>query len=223
VADPLDHAGRRQAMVRQHLAGRDIVNPAVLSAMAEVPREVFVPSNPAAAYEDRALPIGSGQTISQPYVVALMIQLIEPTPTDRVLEIGTGSGYGAAVLSRVVAEVDTVERHAHLAEEAARRIADLSYSNVRVHVGDGSRGWPPGAPYDAVIVTAAGPRIPEPLVDQLVEGGRLVMPIGGEFGSQTLMFGRRHGDELSTQDLGPVAFVPLVGAEGWRRQYRPLR
>jgi protein-L-isoaspartate(D-aspartate) O-methyltransferase len=224
MADAPDFADRRRAMVQHQLAGRDIVDPVVLAAMGTVPREEFVPSSARrGAYDDQPLSIGEGQTISQPYVVALMIQLAEPHADDHVLEIGTGSGYAAAVLSRAVAEVDTVERHPQLAADASDRLAALGYGNVRVHVADGSLGWAPSAPYDAIIVTAAGPQVPRSLVEQLTEGGRLVMPVGEVFGIQHLMLGRRRGGELHTEDLGPVAFVPLIGAEGWRRDYRTRR
>jgi protein-L-isoaspartate(D-aspartate) O-methyltransferase len=205
-------------MVRRHLAGRDITDPEVLRAMGTVPRERFVPPSARAhAYDDRALPIDAGQTISQPYIVALMSQALELDASSRVLEIGTGSGYAAAVLGEIAAHVDTVERHRELVAGATAALADLGYTNVAVHEGDGSLGWPEGAPYDAVVVTASGPSVPEALVEQLADGGRLVLPVGGRAGDQRLVRVRRHGLTVTEEDLGGVAFVPLIGDQGWRR------
>jgi protein-L-isoaspartate(D-aspartate) O-methyltransferase len=205
-------------MVRRHLAGRDISDPEVLRAMGTVPRERFVPRSVRAhAYEDRALPIDAGQTISQPYIVALMTQALELDPSSRVLEIGTGSGYAAAVLGEIVTHVDTVERHPELVAEATEVLAELGYANVAVHEGDGSLGWPPGAPYDAVVVTASGPSVPQALADQLADGGRMVLPVGGRAGDQRLVRVRRRGPTITEEDLGGVAFVPLIGDQGWRR------
>lgn len=184
--------------------------------MAEVPRERFVPDHLVdMAHEDRALPIGSGQTISQPYIVALTAEALALAPTDRVLEIGTGSGYAAAVLSRLAGSVVTVERLPELAAAAARRLAALGYDNVEVVCADGTRGWEPGAPYDAVAVAAAGPRVPRALLDQLADGGRLVMPLEERFGQQLVRLVRR-GGSIEREDLGPVRFVPLVGEDGHR-------
>lgn len=213
----VDFARRRQHMVERHLAGRDITDPAVLAAMGQVPREEFLPPEAArSAYDDRPLPIGQGQTISQPYVVALMIQAVEPRPSDRVLEIGTGSGYAAAVLSRVVARVYTIERHPELASQASGRWAALGLDNIEVRVGDGSLGWPEQQPFDGIIVTAAAPKAPPSLVGQLAVGGRMVVPVGPSSWAQRLIqFHRRADASLEESDLGGVAFVPLVGAEGW--------
>jgi protein-L-isoaspartate(D-aspartate) O-methyltransferase len=222
----IDQARQRQRMVERHLAARDIDDPRVLSAMGEVPRERFLPpAQSAVAYADRPLPIGKGQTISQPYIVAYMIQAVRPRPMDRALEIGTGSGYAAAVLSRIVTEVYTVELHPELARRATQRLAELGYDNVHVRVGDGSLGWPEHAPYDAILVTAAGPRVPDALTDQLGPDGRLVMPVGRDGWTQRLLRvqrarpdaeeeARRRG-AFVTEDLGGVAFVPLIGHEGW--------
>ncbi len=203
-------------MVERDLRARGIDDERVLAAMAEVPRERFVPVDLVEhAHDDRALPIGGGQTISQPYIVALTVEALELGPGDRVLEIGTGSGYAAAVLSRVANRVWTVERLPELAREAARRLAELGYDNVEVVCADGTLGWPPAAPYDAIAVAAAGPRVPTALVEQLAEGGRLVMPLEDGFGQELVRLTRR-GDGLEREDLGPVRFVPLVGVDGHR-------
>jgi protein-L-isoaspartate(D-aspartate) O-methyltransferase len=204
-------------MVDTQLAARGVRDRAVLDAMGAVPREAFVPAGlEGEAYGDGPLPIGENQTISQPYVVALMAEAVSPTPADRALEIGTGSGYAAAVLASIVAEVYSVERLAALAESAARRLADLGYANVHVRCGDGTLGWPEHAPYQVIVVTAGGPAIPPALRDQLAPGGRLVMPVGGEPRFQRLVLLRRDGaGGLTEEDLGPVAFVPLIGEQGW--------
>jgi protein-L-isoaspartate(D-aspartate) O-methyltransferase len=202
-------------MVEMQLIPRGIVDPRVLEAMRTTPRHLFVPmlSRPH-AYEDRPLEIGSGQTISQPFMVAAMTQLLKLGPEDRVLEVGTGSGYQAAVLSKLAARVVTVERIPELAERAARTLASLGIKNVESKIGDGTLGWPELAPYDAIIVTAAGPAVPVPLKEQLAEGGRLVCPVGGR-DSQRLVLVTRHGGEfVETEGIGCV-FVPLIGAEGW--------
>lgn len=205
-------------MVERHLAGRGIADPTVLAAMAEVPREAFVPTlERAVAYADRALPIGAGQTISQPYIVALMTEALELGPEDRVLEVGTGSGYAAAVLARCCGHVVTVERIASLAASAAEVLARLGFDAVEVHVADGTLGWPESGPYDGIVVTAGGPEVPPSLLAQLAPGGRLVMPVGPE-GAQRLVRVRRTaaGEVLPAEDLGGVAFVPLIGEEGWQ-------
>jgi protein-L-isoaspartate(D-aspartate) O-methyltransferase len=213
----LDLVAARHEMVDTQLAARGIRDPVVLDAMRTVPREAFLPDTLAEyAYDDGPLPIGEGQTISQPYVVAFMTEAVSPRPGDRALEIGTGSGYSAAVLASVVAEVYTVERISTLADAAARRLTDLGYRNVHVRCGDGSLGWPEHAPYDVIIVTAGGPRIPSALLEQLAAGGRLVMPVGGDPCFQWLVRVRRQADSTVLEErLEPVAFVPLVGAQGW--------
>ncbi|MBC7158627.1 MAG: protein-L-isoaspartate(D-aspartate) O-methyltransferase [Porphyrobacter sp.] len=215
MTTPEEYRRRRQAMVRRQIAARGIGDPAVLAAMGEVPRERFVPESLAEfAYEDGPLPIAQGQTISQPYIVALMVEAAGVKPGDRVLEVGAGSGYAAAILSRIAGQVFAIERHEALAAEAAERLAALGYDNVRVIAGDGSGGLPAEAPFDAILVAAGGDRVPEPLKRQLAIGGRLVVPVGGE-DAQTLRCITREGEEeWNEQSLGGVRFVPLVGAYG---------
>jgi protein-L-isoaspartate(D-aspartate) O-methyltransferase len=204
-------ARARQQMVERQLRGRDIRDPAVLRAMGSVPRHRFVPPELVGeAYGDYPLPIGEGQTISQPYIVALMTQLLTLAGTERVLEVGTGSGYQAAVLAAIVPRVFSVEILPGLADSAARRLDRLGVRNVRVRCGDGYQGWPEEAPFDAVIVTAGASHIPQPLVDQLRESGRLVIPVGARAGSQELLVGRKTGGKLVTRSVVPVRFVPLV-------------
>lgn len=203
-------------MVLRDLVGRDIADANVLEAMRTVAREAFVPSSRRRdAYDDRPLPIGSDQTISQPYIVALMAQALEPTPDDRVLDIGTGSGYAAAVLSRCVREVVTVERLPELATSAETACRSLGYDNIAFCVGDGTLGWESLAPYDGIVVAAAGPDVPQPLLDQLKVGGRLVMPTGGRSEQRLIRVRRSARDRFVREDLGGVAFVPLIGAQGW--------
>ena len=207
----------RDRMVAGQIAARGVEDPLVLDAMRAVPREDFVPADLAEyAYEDGPLSIGHGQTISQPYIVAVMIAAARVRRGDRVLEIGTGSGYGAAVLSKIAGEVYTVERIESLADSARDRLAALGYDNVHVRCGDGTLGWPEHAPYDAIIVTAGGPTVPRALLDQLKPGGRLVMPLGSEPRAQRLIRRTRTGPETYTQDdLEWVVFVPLIGEQGW--------
>jgi protein-L-isoaspartate(D-aspartate) O-methyltransferase len=207
----------RLTMVETQLVARGIEHAGVLEAMRTVPREAFVdPDQAPDAYDDRPLPIGQAQTISQPYVVARMIEMVAPRAQDRALEIGTGSGYSAAVLACVVAEVYTIERLDALAEVAARRLAELGYGNVRVRCGDGTVGWPEEAPFDVIIVTAGGPSVPASLRAQLAVGGRLVMPVGTDpHGQQLVRLLRQADGTIIEERLDPVAFVPLIGAEGW--------
>jgi protein-L-isoaspartate(D-aspartate) O-methyltransferase len=211
---------RRDVMINDHLLSRDIHDPAVIEAMREVLREEFVPEKLVDfAYEDNPLPIEEGQTISQPYMVALMAQSLELSAADRVLEIGTGSGYSAAVLSRIAARVYTVERFESLAQSAAERLERLGFTNIRVLVGDGSLGWREFAPYDAIVVTAGAPDVPRPLMEQLAVGGRLVIPVGPHLHSQTLVRVRRvTADEYRSEELCAVQFVPLIGAAGWHQR-----
>lgn len=212
----LDPAALRRRMVERQIAARGVDDPRLLEALRTIPREAFVPpERQDEAYADCALPIEAGQTISQPYTVAFMIDALRLTGVERVLEIGAGSGYGAAVLGALAAEVHTVERLERLAESARRRLAALGCRNVRVHHGDGSLGLPELAPFDAICVTAAAPALPPALVAQLADGGRLVAPIG-DLGGQRLLRVVRHGAELRTDDLGGFAFVPLIGRQGWR-------
>jgi protein-L-isoaspartate(D-aspartate) O-methyltransferase len=208
-------AARREAMVRSQIERRGVSDARVVAAMRAIPREVFVPAHLAeSAYDDRALPIGSEQTISQPYMVAVMTQALRLTPESRVLEVGTGSGYQAAVLSQLAREVTTMERRPELAEQARERLADLGCTNVRVVVGDGSAGHAERAPYDAILVTAGAPRVPAPLTAQLADGGRLVIPVGTAR-EQDLVTIERHADELTQTSGEPCVFVPLVGRFGW--------
>jgi protein-L-isoaspartate(D-aspartate) O-methyltransferase len=212
-----DFAEARRQMVAQHIAARGVRDPRVLRAFLDVPREAFLPESLAEfAYEDSPLPIGEGQTISQPYIVALMSEALCLKPTDRVLEVGTGSGYAAAVLGRLAAEVYTVERIANLAETAARRMQRLGLGNVHVLHGDGSLGWPEHAPFDAIIVAAGGPEVPPSLLSQLAMGARLVMPVGSTSRTQRLTRITRTEHGYAREDLTQVRFVPLIGAEGWR-------
>lgn len=207
----------RERMVQRQLKARGIDDRAVLRAMREVPREEFLPPKMRRyAYRDRALPIEAGQTISQPYIVALMAQAAELQEDDRVLEIGTGSGYAAAVLGEIVSDVYTIERIEGLARQAQSRIRALGYENVHIRHANGTLGWPAQAPFDAILVTAGGPEVPKALKDQLAAGGRLVMPVGGSPYAQKLVRVRRRGrSEFIRESLGPVRFVPLVGEEGW--------
>jgi protein-L-isoaspartate(D-aspartate) O-methyltransferase len=193
---------------------------AVLQAMRTVPREEFVsPDLREFAYRNAPLPIGSGQTISQPLIVAFMTEALELSPGERVLEIGTGSGYAAAVLSRIAHEVFTVERHQELADTARQRLQRLGYDNVRVLHADGTRGWPAHAPYDAIVVAAGGPGVPSALLQQLGVGGRLVMPVGDEQESQRLIRVVRRGEnDLEYEEMGAVRFVPLIGEAGWQEE-----
>ncbi len=213
-------AGRRverEEMVERHIRARGVEDAAVLRAMLIVPREAFVPEEFwDRAYADAALPIPDGQTISQPYIVALMAAALKLGPGDRALEIGTGSGYAAAVLSRIAGEVYTVERHESLALRATERLTMLGYDNVRVRHGDGTLGWLEYAPYDAITVAAGGPQVPETLCAQLRVGGRLVMPRGDSRVEQRLVRVTRLGeDRYEEENLASVSFVPLIGKEGW--------
>ncbi|HXG79728.1 MAG TPA: protein-L-isoaspartate(D-aspartate) O-methyltransferase [Methyloceanibacter sp.] len=215
--EPADrHARDREIMVRRHLLARGISDPLVLAAMGKVPREAFVPESLREfAYEDSALPIEAGQTISQPYIVARMIELLELKPTDRVLEVGAGSGYAAAVLSRIASKVYAIERHEELAKLAQARLQRLGYDNVEIICADGTLGYPQRSPFDAILVSAGGPRIPDALKRQLKVGGRLVIPVGRDIHQTLFLVRRTDGDNFEEEDHGAVAFVPLIGAEGW--------
>ena len=207
----------RDRMVARQLEARGIRDARVIAAMKRIPRHAFVATAMRReAYEDSPLPIEEGQTISQPYIVALMLEAARLGAGDRMLEVGAGSGYASAVAAQLVAHVDAVERHARLVELARERLARLGIANVDVHVGDGSTGWRSGAPYDAIVVAAAGPRVPAALREQLAVGGRLVIPVASGYGAQRLVLVERRGDaEWHEDDLGGVMFVPLVGAQGW--------
>lgn len=207
----------REAMVERQIAARGICEPSILAAFREVPRHEFVAGEyAAAAYGDHALPIEASQTISQPYIVALMIEAAEIGPQDAVLEVGAGSGYAAAVISRLARRVVAVERQHELVEIARERMARLAYDNVAIVKGDGTLGWPEEAPYDAILAAACGSHIPRPLIRQLSLGGRLVMPLGNPGSDQHLIKITKAPDgTLRQSDLGGVRFVPLIGAEGW--------
>ncbi len=215
-------AHQRERMVAEQLEARGLANPRVLDAVRAVPRELFVPPRlRRQAYADRPLPLGDGQTISQPYIVAHMIALVEPQPSERVLEIGTGSGYSTAILSRLAARVYSVERIDWLAEQAAQRLRTLAVSNVHILVGDGTDGWPDHAPYDVILAWAGGPIVPGALREQLAPGGRLIMPVGQTPRRQELVRVRRVDDgaaekQFEEERLGRVAFVPLIGRGGWK-------
>jgi len=212
---------KRSEMVSHQIKRRGLIDVRLLQAFQSVPRHRFVPLDVQdLAYNDGPLPIGSGQTISQPYIVALMTSLAVLKGDENVLEIGTGSGYQAAVLACLAKTVHTIERHAVLSEWARRTLEELEYKNVYVHLGDGSVGWPDAAPYQAIIVTAAAPRPPQPLLDQLDEGGRLVIPIG-EPRVQDLQVWQRSGQQFSWESIIPVAFVPLRGEYGWKEDQWP--
>jgi protein-L-isoaspartate(D-aspartate) O-methyltransferase len=218
----LPSESRRQRMVSDQLRRRDIVDPQVLAAFGTVARERFVPEElDPHAYDDAPLPIGAGQTISQPYVVAMTAQALQLTGRERVLEIGTGSGYAAAILGLLAREVETVERIPALAAAAAERLARLGYRNVHVHHGDGSLGWPAGAPYEAIAVAAGAPRPPRSLLDQLTIGGRLVLPHGDVDHQRLVRITRRDAIQFDQEDLGEVRFVPLLGVEGWPETEKP--
>jgi protein-L-isoaspartate(D-aspartate) O-methyltransferase len=210
-----DYEKEQAHMIESQLVHRGIKDKRVLTAMRQVPRHLFVPKDTRdLAYSDGPLPIGQGQTISQPYIVALMTELLELTGQEKVLELGTGSGYQAAILSRLVAQVYSVERHAALAEQAEEVLTQLGYDNIVISVGDGTLGWPEHSPYEAIIVTAAAPDIPQPLIEQLADGGRLVAPVGSRW-SQVLAKVKRQGEALTREHSTAVAFVPLVGKYGW--------
>ena len=212
-----DFAAERESMVRQQIEGRGIRTPRLLDSFRAVPREEFVPEAVRSfAYEDGPLPIEAGQTISQPYIVALMIDSAEVAPGDKVLEIGAGSGYAAAVMSRIAAQVIAVERHTELAALARARMERLGYDNVRIVEGDGTGGLPAEAPFEAILCAASGSHVPDALRLQLAAGGILVMPVGEPDSVQRLVrVVRRGGDAFEQEDLGPVRFVPLIGAHGW--------
>ena len=206
---------RRARMVEEQLRSRGIRDPRVLAAMAKVPREEFISGDDLQdAYGDHPLPIGAGQTVSQPYIVAAMVEALELKPADRVLEVGTGTGYQAAILAELAAEVWTIERHEELASSAREILARLGHANVHVIYGDGSLGLPEQAPFDKILVAAAAPHIPQSLVEQLADGGRLVVPVGTRTEQQVHIV-RKSGAEIvvTTHDL--CRFVPLVGTEGW--------
>ena len=212
-----DFVELREQMIERQIVARGICGPALLDAFRHVPREAFVaPEYASQAYDDHPLPIEAGQTISQPYIVALMIDAAGIGANDRVLEVGAGSGYAAAVIGGMAGEVIAIERKAELAELARERMERLDYHNVVIVDGDGTRGWARGAPYNAILVAAAGRDVPPALIDQLAPGGRLVMPVGGRGWVQQLVKLTKHADgRIERESLGEVRFVPLIGEAGW--------
>jgi protein-L-isoaspartate(D-aspartate) O-methyltransferase len=212
----IDLKRNRERMIAEQIKGRGIDDPAVLSAMGEVKRHLFVDEAlQPRAYGDHPLPIGHGQTISQPFIVALMSSLLHVSPGMKVLEIGTGSGYQAAVLAAMGADVFTVERIRELYAAARKRLLEMRYFRVRCKLDDGTMGWPEEAPFDRIVVTAGGPEIPEPLVDQLADPGIMIIPVGGSRRSQTLVELRKENGRVTKTDKESVAFVDLVGTHGW--------
>lgn len=203
-------------MVKEQIELRGVKDKRVLDAMRKVPRHLFVPKEYLSeAYDDHPVPIGEGQTISQPYIVALMTSLLELKGEERVLEIGTGSGYQTAILAELAREVFSVERIDSLAKSAEKRLRELGYSNVKIKIDDGSLGWEEHSPYDAIIVTAAAPKVPRPLLKQLKVGGRLVIPIGDRFFQSLYRYIKKDEETVESQDFGGCVFVPLRGKEGW--------
>jgi protein-L-isoaspartate(D-aspartate) O-methyltransferase len=211
-----EYALSRKNMLEEQIAGRGIRDPHVLAVMGSVQRHCFVPADDLPwAYADGPLPIGHGQTISQPYIVALMTELLELEPADHVLEVGGGCGYQAAVLGELAAEVHTVEVIPELARQAEKTLADLGYTHVHVHIGDGSQGWPEAAPYNRILVAAAAPEVPQPLLAQLADGGQLVIPVGSR-SVQQLEIWKREGKGCTRRVNLEVRFVPLRGRFGWK-------
>jgi len=212
-----DYAAEREAMIERQIASRGIHEPAILEAFRSVPREEFLsPEYADLAYGDHPLPIEAGQTISQPYIVALMIHAAEMKAGDNVLEVGAGSGYAAAVMSRIAGQVTAIERQPELVKVAQGRMQRLGFDNVRIVEGDGTRGWEPEAPYDAILAAASGSHIPPAWIDQLADGGRIVMPVGEpSFIQKLIKVTKGPAGKLITEDLGGVRFVPLIGEEGW--------
>lgn len=212
----IDPKRSRSKMVDEQIVARGVSDKAVLDAMRKIPRHLFVQDALASrAYSDSALPIGEGQTISQPYIVAFMSELLHIESGHKVLEIGTGSGYQAAVLAEMGADVFTVERIRKLFLAARKLLFDMRYFNIQLKLDDGTMGWPEHAPYDRIIVTAGGPEIPQYLIDQLADGGRLVIPVGGQKRVQRLMLVTKTDGKVDTVDMGGCAFVDLVGKQGW--------
>lgn len=207
---------QREAMVEQQIRRRGIKDPATLQAMRDVPRHLFVPPDlQKYAYEDSPLPIGLDQTISQPYIVALMTEAAQLAPEARVLDIGTGSGYAAAILAKIVSQVYSIERIETLAMQAAARLKELGYGNITVKAGDGTLGWPEAGPFDAIIVTAGAPVVPESFKSQLKEGGRVIIPVGDGLSQQLLRLRKGPKGEYTRELIEHVRFVPLIGEQGW--------
>lgn len=214
---PQIHPTVEQVRLIRELRRQGIRNQAVLQAMLAVPRDEFVPEDlKEFSYRNAPLPIGLGQTISQPFIVAQMADALQPQPTDRVLEVGTGSGYAAAILSHLVQEVFTIERYQYLADSASAVLKKLGIGNVRVRCGDGTLGWPEAAPFDGIVVAASGPQVPPALLEQLRNNGRLIIPVGLDESDQQLLCITRQGREFIEEDLGAVRFVRLIGKSGWQ-------
>lgn len=211
------YQGKRQYMVETQITARGIKDRRVINAMLKVPRHLFLDEAfwPQ-AYEDHPLPIGEKQTISQPYIVALMTELLQLTGTEKVLEIGTGSGYQCAILAELAGQVYTVERIPAIAKRTRKIFDQLKYGNIIIHIGDGTLGWKQHSPYDGIIVTAASPYVPKPLLEQLGKGGRLVIPIGDEFTQDLVVYTRENGDDFIEESHGGCRFVKLIGEHGWR-------
>jgi protein-L-isoaspartate(D-aspartate) O-methyltransferase len=209
------YQAERERMVEYQIAGKGVRDERVLAAMRKIPRHRFVSEDAQPyAYTDSPVRIGKGQTISQPYIVALMTEMLDVQPDHRVLDVGTGSGYQAAILGELAAEVHSIERHPELAETARGVLEELGYVNIQIHVGDGTEGYAPAAPYDRIIVAAAAPSVPQALLDQLADDGRLVIPVGPRF-SQRLEVWERKGEQYKQSSNIPVIFVPLIGKQGW--------
>jgi protein-L-isoaspartate(D-aspartate) O-methyltransferase len=215
---PYPRADERKAMVERQIAARGIHDQRLLTVMLEIPRHLFIPPQYiGAAYDDNPLPIGSGQTISQPYIVALMTELLHPKATDNMLEIGAGSGYQAAILSRLIKRLTTIERITMVVNLARTNLKSIGIDNVTVIEGDGSLGYPGNAPYDGIIITAATPDVPQPLIEQLADGGILVAPVGGR-DTQDLITLNKKGESIIRESHGGVRFVPLIGQHGWENK-----
>ena len=213
----MDFSKAQDLMLKEQLIARGIRDEAVLKVMGEIPRQNFVGNkNQKAAYDDHPIAIGQNQTISQPYIVALMTQLLALKGDENVLEIGTGSGYQTAILARLARQVFSLERIERLAKRARERLKKMGIKNVRIQLGDGSLGWPEKAPFDAIIVTAAAPAPPKALLDQLSDGASMVVPVG-KAGSQKLQLWQKNSNDYSYEDISRVAFVPLIGAQGWKK------
>src|SRR5688500_8491304 len=210
VQQELDFAKRREEMVKKQIEKRGVKDAATLAALRKTPRHLFVPKSIIDdAYDDRPLPIGYGQTISQPFIVAYMTEIVKPKPDHRILEIGTGSGYQAAVLAEIIKEVYTIEIVDSLGSQARNRLSQLNYKNITVKTGDGYYGWKDKSPFDAIVVTAAAEHIPPPLIEQLKEGGRMIIPVGSPFMVQQLMLVEKKNGKARTTSLMPVRFVPF--------------
>lgn len=215
----MDFSVEREAMVEHQIKARGVKDPATLRAMREVPRHLFVEkSNQPFAYEDGPLAIGHGQTISQPYIVAVMTEAAELTPDSVVLDVGTGSGYAAAILSRIVKEVYSIERIPELTQAAQKVIQELGYTNIHLMTGDGTLGWKEKAPFDAIIVTAGAPVVPESFAEQLKVGGRIIIPVGDSIFQELLRLRKNPNGTLLKENLESVRFVPLIGKEGWSKK-----